>query len=194
MKPPRKDRNRNGGFRRHPLVGVGPGANRTISVFQPAGRAARPETDDAAVQQILTSAAGSGLRVGDHRRRFPVATFPHSRASIRERLAAQPDDILEQSGPGDRPSSCITERNSALMSQLPELLDVLLVMMIPFNVVDYSVVVFAAAVVIRWLEVCFQMLRSRRLSARTRLPGCLRFRPGLLRTSSAGLRALPAWK
>jgi hypothetical protein len=51
------------------------------------------------------------------------------------------------------------------MSQLPELLDVLLVMMIPFNVVDYSVVVFAAAVVIRWLEVCFQMLRSRRLSS-----------------------------
>src|SRR6516162_8986611 len=43
---------------------------------------------------------------------------------------------------GDSPRSCITERNSALMSKLPEPLDVLLVMMIPFKVVDYSVVVF----------------------------------------------------
>jgi hypothetical protein len=36
---------------------------------------------------------------------------------------------------GESPSSCITARNCAMMSKSPEPLDVLLVMMFPFNVV-----------------------------------------------------------
>ena len=55
------------------------------------------------------------------------------------RLVAYPDRRMKVMEPpvfsGESPSSCITARNCALMSKSPDSLDVLLVMMIPFNVV-----------------------------------------------------------
>src|SRR6516162_935045 len=52
------------------------------------------------------------------------------------KIGSSPMKVIEPPvSSGESPSSCITPRNCALMSKSPDSLDVLLVMMVPFNVV-----------------------------------------------------------
>jgi hypothetical protein len=58
------------------------------------------------------------------------------RRGLLGKIGSAPMKVIEPPvSSGESPSSCITARNCALMSKSPDSLDVLLVMMIPFNVV-----------------------------------------------------------